>query len=159
MPIPEYVRKMRARIGHDLLVMVGAAAVIFNDAGEVLLQLRRDNKRWGLPGGAVDPGEDPAAAVIREVMEETGLHVVPERIVGVYGGPELIFRYPNGDEIALTSITFECRVTGGALRVDDDESLDLRWFAPDALPDSVLPMHRERITHALTHATPYFRLP
>ncbi|MBK9124627.1 MAG: NUDIX hydrolase [Chloroflexi bacterium] len=158
MPIPEYVRTMRARIGHDLLVMVGAAAVIRNDAGEVLLQLRRDNGRWGLPGGAVDPGEDPAAAVIREVLEETGLVVVPERIVGVYGGPELIFRYPNGDEIALTSITFACRVSGGALGIGDDESLDLRWFAPDALPDSVLPMHRERIHHAVTRDTPYFRV-
>lgn len=159
MPIPEYIRKMRAVVGHDLLVTVGAAAIVRNDAGDVLLQLRADNGRWGLPGGAVDPGEDPAAAVIREVLEETGLHVIPERIVGVYGGPDLVFRYPNGDEIALTSITFAYRVTGGTLAISDDESLDLRWFPPDALPDSLLPMHRERIHHALTRDTPYFRVP
>ena len=120
MPISEYVAALRAKIGTDLLMTPGVAAVIFNERREILLQLRSDNHRWGLPGGAVDPGEDPADAVAREVMEETGLSVEPVRIVGVYGGPSLLVTYPNGDQIAVISIVFECRVVAGELRTDDD---------------------------------------
>lgn len=159
MSVSEYIRSMRARIGSDLLVLVGAAAIIRNEQGEVLLQHRTDSHRWGLPGGAVDPGEEPAAAVIREVYEETGLRVIPERIVGVYGGKTNCITYPNGDQVAITSITFACRVAGGSLTINDDESFELRWFPPDALPDNLVPHHRERIHHAVTRDTPFFRVP
>jgi 8-oxo-dGTP diphosphatase len=159
MPLPDYVKYMRERIGSDLLVMVGAAAIIVNDAGEVLLQLRSDTHTWGPPGGALEPGEEPADAVIREVFEETGLVVMPERLVGIYGGPDMVFTYPNGDKTAITSITFACRVVGGALQADGEESLDLRWFAFDELPDDIAPWIRQRIVHALTLDTPYFYLP
>jgi len=159
MPVPDYIRKMRALVGHDLIIMVGTSAVIRNERGEILLQHRSDNGLWGIPGGALDPGEDPAAGIIREVREETGLDVVPERLIGVYGGPDHISRYPNGDIVAFTSICFACRVTGGTLNVDDDESLDLRWFAPDALPENMVQIHRPRIEHALTRDTSYFRMP
>ena len=159
MPVPDYIRKMRAVVGHDLIVMVGTSAVIQNEHGEVLLQHRSDNGLWGIPGGALDPGEDPAPGIIREVYEETGLEVVPERLIGVYGGPDHVSRYPNGDVVAFTSICFACRVTGGTLKLDDDESLDLRWFAPDALPENMVSIHRPRIEHALTRDTAYFRMP
>ncbi len=134
MPVPEYVKRMRAKIGHDLLFLVGAAAVVINDAGEILLQRRSDNNQWWLPGGAIEPGEEPAEAVVREVWEETGLQVVPERIVGVFGGPDFRTLYPNGDETLYISITFCCRPIGGELRLDGDESLELRYFRRDALP-------------------------
>lgn len=159
MPIPDYVKQMRARIGSDLLVMVGAAAIVINDERKVLLQLRSDTHTWGPPGGALEPGEEPAEAVVREVEEETGLVVVPERLVGIYGGPDMVFTYPNGDRVAITSITFACRVVGGELRVDGDESLDLRWFGFDELPANIAPWIRQRIVHAFTRTTPYFRLP
>jgi 8-oxo-dGTP pyrophosphatase MutT (NUDIX family) len=141
---------MREKIGHDLLMMIGVAAVIVNDAGEVLLQLRSDTHQWGLPGGAVDPGEEPADALVREVYEETGLTVLPERIVGVYSGPEYQFTYPNGDQVCVMNITFACRPVEGTPTVNDDESLEVRYFPVDALP----PMEsrtRERISQALKH--------
>ncbi len=67
---------------------------------------------------------------MREIREETALEVVPERIVGVYSGPEFVVRYPNGDEAAILSITFACRPVAGEPRVNDDESLEIRYFAP-----------------------------
>ena len=143
-----YIRDLRAKIGHDLILMPAVAAVIINEAGEVLLQLRSDSGTWGLPGGAMDPGEEPAEALVREIREETALEIVPERIVGVYSGPEFHARYSNGDEAMIVSITFACRPVGGQPRVSDDESLEVRYFAPDALP----PMerrHRLRIEEAL----------
>lgn len=159
MPISEYIRSLREKVGQELLIVVGAAAIIYNDNDEILLQYRSDYHVWGIPGGTLEPGEDPAEAVIREVLEETGLHVVPERIVGVYGGKDHLITYPNGDKVAITSITFFCRVLGGELRLDHDESLDLRWFALNNLPDEILPHHRQRIIHAMTMNKPFFRLP
>ena len=82
--ISDYLHDLRAKIGHDLLLTPGVAAVILNDAGHVLLQRRSDDGEWGLPGGAMEPGEEPAESLVREVREETALEVVPERIVGVY---------------------------------------------------------------------------
>ena len=101
MPISEYLKNLRARIGHDVLLTPGVAAVIVNDRGEVLLQRRSDDGRWGLPGGAMEPGEEPAETLVREVREETALEVVPERIVGVYSGPDFRVRYGNGDEAMI----------------------------------------------------------
>lgn len=134
MPISDYIRGLREKVGTDLLFMPGAAAVIRNEAGEILLQRRSDNGEWGLPGGALDPGEEPAEGVIREVREETGLVVIPERLSGVYGGQENVIEYPNGDRAAVLSMVFVCRVVGGNLQINDDESLELRYFAPDSLP-------------------------
>ncbi len=153
-----YVQTIRQKIGHDLLVLVGAAAIILNDKNEVLLQQRSDNHKWGVPGGAVEPGEEPAAAVIREVKEETGLTIRPERIVGIYGGKSHLINYPNGDQAAITSITFLCRIVEGEPHIDDDETLALGWFAGDNLPDHIMPHHIERIHHALTRDSVFFRV-
>jgi 8-oxo-dGTP diphosphatase len=134
MPISDYWRHLRAKVGHDVLLTPGVAAVIVNDRGEVLLQRRSEDGRWGLPGGAMEPGEEPAETLVREVLEETALEVVPERIVGVYSGPDFRVRYDNGDEAMIVSITFACRPGRGEPRVNDDESLEIRYFARDALP-------------------------
>ena len=150
MPISDYLRNLRAKIGHDVLLTPGVAAVIINDRGEVLLQRRSDDGRWGLPGGAMEPGEEPAETLVREVLEETALEVVPERIVGVYSGPDFRVRYDNGDEAMIVSITFACRPGSGEPRVNDDESLEIRYFASDALPP-MEPRHHLRIADALRH--------
>lgn len=145
MPMSDYVRDLRARIGNTLMMSAGAAALVINADGDVLLQKRGDTGRWGLPGGAIEPGEIPADAVVREVWEETGLHVRPERIVGVYGGPEFSLTYPNGDRVSTVGTAFLCRPVGGALRPDGDETLALQYFSPtDALDEIVLPPRTQR---------------
>jgi 8-oxo-dGTP pyrophosphatase MutT (NUDIX family) len=158
MPTPEHILKLREKVGHDMLMMPAVAAIIFNDRGEVLLQLRSDNRLWALPGGAIELGEEPAEAVIREVWEETGLHVLPERISGVYGGRSGLTEYPNGDKVAIIAITFVCRVIDGAPRLDDDETLELRYFAVDDLPPNIMGRHHLRIQHAATSDEVYFAL-
>jgi len=146
MPISDYLRKLREKIGHDLVMMPAVTALIFNDRGEVLLHRAATDGNWYTIGGAIDPGEDPADAAVREVLEETGLHVVPERIVGVYRDPVTV--YPNGDRVEYFSTCFVCRVVGGTLAPGDDESLELRYFPPTELP-KLLPTHRRRIEQAL----------
>lgn len=159
MPTPEYIVTLRQKIGHELIMMPVAGAIIRNEAGELLLQQRTDDHQWTLPGGAIEPGEEPAEALIREVREETGLEVVPLRLTGVYGGKERVVSYPNGDRVALIAMIFECRVVGGRLQTDDDETLDLRYFALDALPETMPQRYHRMIAHAQNGTAPYFQVP
>jgi ADP-ribose pyrophosphatase YjhB (NUDIX family) len=132
-----------------MVIRPGVAAVIF-DGARILLQRRDDNRWWGLPGGGVEPGESVRAAIVREVREETGLDVEPLRLIGVYSDPanHQIITYPDGNVIHYVSSVFECAVRGGTLTCCE-ESLELDWFAPDALPDDTLPISRIRIVDAI----------
>lgn len=159
MPVPDYIRQLRQKIDHDLIMMPAVAAIIFNDSGAVLLQLRGDNGLWALPGGAIEPGEEPAASVIREVWEETGLEIIPERISGVYGGEDGLTIYPNGDQVAIIAITFVCRVVGGIMQTDGDETVDLHYFPVDQLPENIMGRHQIRIQHATGSQQVFFQLP
>lgn len=134
MPIAPHVRALRALVGSRLLLLPGVAAVIRDASGAVLMHRRSDDGRWSLPAGAVEPGESPAQAVVREVREETGLEVVPERVLGVFGGEGFRHTYPNGDQAEYTVVVFGCRVAGGRLEARDGEALELRYFAPEAMP-------------------------
>ncbi len=129
-------------------VRPSVSAVVFDRRGRLLLQQRSDGGQWGLPGGSVEIGESVTAAVIREVLEETGLTVGVRRMVGVYSDPGLqIARYPDGNVWHYVNVCFECAVRGGEL-TRCDETLDLRYFAPCRLPGTLLPNHRIRIRDA-----------
>jgi ADP-ribose pyrophosphatase YjhB (NUDIX family) len=126
-----------------------ACAFVQDPGGRVLLQRRSDNGFWNLPGGGVELGESVAAACAREVREETGLEVEVLRLVGVYSDPAFTtVRYADGRAVQYVVSLFECRVLGGELRVDE-ESLELGWFAPDALPEPFSPNHVPRLQDAL----------
>ena len=134
MAISEYLRDLRALVGSRLLLLPGVAAIVRDPDNRVLFMRRSDNGEWGLPAGAIDPGETPAEAVVREVREETGLEVKPSRIAGVFGGKGFRVRYENGDEAEYTVIVFDCEIVGGQLAAADGEALELRYFAPDDAP-------------------------
>ncbi len=152
MPPSEYIKNIRAKIGKDLLLLPGVTAVVINDRGEVLLQLRRDTKTWAPPSGGLEPGENLAQCAIREVLEETGIEVIPESIIAVLSGEDFTVTYPNGDQIGVVSCVFRCRPRlETAPRVNDDESLEMRYFPPGNLPDNMLPRHRWIIAKALAN--------
>jgi 8-oxo-dGTP pyrophosphatase MutT (NUDIX family) len=153
MPIPQYIRDLRTKIGHDLILMPGVCGLVFNDAGEILLNRRSDSGRWAVLGGIPEPGEEPAEAVVREVFEETGVRAQPLRITEVGTSP--IVNYPNGDRAQYLVVTFYCRAIGGEPRVNDDESLEVKYFPLDRLPE-ISPQHRLRIEHAAAHAPAAF---
>jgi len=133
-----------------MVIRPGVAAVILTADG-VLLQRRDDNGKWGLPGGGVEPGESVTVAIVREVREETGLEIRPVRLIGVYSDPvhHQVITYPDGNVIHYVSSVFECAITGGTLACGE-ESLELGFFPPDALPDDTLPISRVRIVDAVT---------
>ncbi len=115
----------------------GAAAAVFDDAGRVLLiKENYDRRRWGFPGGEVEPGEAPVDAAVREAREETGVEIDVEHLIGIY-------RLDNGFAVYV----FRCRIVAGEpARPDTGEIDQVRWFAPDEIPAPV--------TNALHHALP-----
>jgi ADP-ribose pyrophosphatase YjhB (NUDIX family)/ubiquinone/menaquinone biosynthesis C-methylase UbiE len=134
----------------------GTCAIVLDDAGKVLLTRRADNGLWCLPGGHLDFGETIQECVVREAYEETGLVVEVERLVGVYSHP-----IPKSDIVPnprhYVILSFLCRPVGGEIRVTD-ETTDICCFAPDALPENMLPWHRQRIVDAAAgQAEPFIR--
>lgn len=129
-----YVRWLRSYVGHQRLMQLAASAYITDNQGRVLLGRRSDVMLWAPPSGIVQLDETPATTVVREVQEETGLHVEPTRLIGLYTGTEFEWTYPNGDQARIISAFFACRVTGGVLTPDHNEFVSLNYFAPDSLP-------------------------
>jgi ADP-ribose pyrophosphatase YjhB (NUDIX family) len=126
-----------------------ASAIITNEQGEILLHRRSDNNLWALPGGTMEIGESIRQTVIREVQEETGLSIEPERIVGIYSDPKHIIEYADGEVRQEFSICFACRIIGGKLHTSN-ESFELAFFPSQNLEQC--DMHestRLRIQHFL----------
>lgn len=136
MPISGYLKSLRERVGHDLILNPAVAALIRNDAGGILVHQRSDNHAWEIPAGAIDTDEAPAQAVVREVLEETGLWVRPVEVVGVFGGHTVT--HPNGDMTQPYCTLFECEVVGGRLEARDGEALAFRYDDPASLPKHAL---------------------
>jgi 8-oxo-dGTP pyrophosphatase MutT (NUDIX family) len=128
-PISDYMRSLRERVGTSLVVVPSATALVFDDEDRILLVRHSNGGVWVAPGGAIDPDESPQDAVVREVWEETGLNVEPTALCGVFGGPEFRVTYENGDVTSYVTSVFECRRLGGELRADGDEVLECRYFS------------------------------
>lgn len=119
-----------------------AVNVAVIDEGRILLLKRENFEVWCLPGGQVDEGESFGVAAVREALEETGLVVHLERLVGLYSRPS----WGRPHTVALFSAT---RV-GGELTPCPTEVTELGYYSPDALPEPLLWGQRERIHDAVS---------
>jgi ADP-ribose pyrophosphatase YjhB (NUDIX family) len=159
MPISPYVRELRDRVGTTRLLLPSVSAHIFDPAGRLLLVKQREGRVWSTPGGVIEPDELPADAIVRETWEETGLIVSPQRLLAVYGGPEFVVQYPNGDEVQYVIAAFGCQVTGGALH-DRSKETDAAgyWSEADA---AALPLASwlRSILHSVYRGEPAFAEP
>lgn len=142
MAISDYLKNLRGKIGHDLLLLPSVTAITRDGQNRILLH-KNSQGIWSLPAGAIEPGETPARAVVREVWEETGLIVRPLRIIGVFSGSDFRYTYSNGDAVEYTIILFECERVGGELGGRDDETVELRFFAPEEMPSLPINYPRE----------------
>lgn len=147
MPVPDFVTHLRAGVGRSLLWLPGVSAVVTDDDGRLLLGRRADNGLWAVVSGILEPGEQPAAAAAREVLEETGVVAEVVALTVVHSGG--VVRYPNGDEAQYLDVCFWFRAVGGEAHVGDDESLEVAWFRPGELPEDLTRSSRERIAHTL----------
>lgn len=158
MPTPDFVRELRAKIGTDLLPMVGVTGVVRNASGEVLLGKRSDTGEWALPTGIVEPMEQPAHALVREVLEESGVAVRVESLVAVTAMDHEVV-YANGDRACFIDIAFVCRAIAGEPAPADGENTEVAWFAMDDLPPLRV-SSQERLDLAVAYAgTTHFMAP
>ena len=134
----DYIKSIRPKLGHQKIILNAAGAVIVR-GDKILLQHRSDNAGWGLPGGILELDETYEEAALREIREETGLTVCLNFLLGIYHNYEMM--WPNGDQAHTISAIFTAEILSGEPRVDE-ESLELRFFAREELPELCFPDHR-----------------
>ncbi|MER7791087.1 NUDIX domain-containing protein [Streptomyces sp. NPDC097640] len=130
-------------------LVVAASAVVTDGAGRIVLQRRRDNDLWALPGGGMELTDSLPGTAVREVKEETGLDVEITGLVGTYTDPRHVIAYTDGEVRRQFNVCFTARIVGGQLAISD-ESTELCFVPPEGLAD--LPMHhtqRLRLRHFL----------
>lgn len=129
-----YISELRKKIGHDTIIMPAACVIIGDGKGNVLLQQRRDDGKWGHHGGAVEVDESATDAARREVKEELNLELEELELLGVYSGKKYHHVYPNRDEVSPIDIVFVCHKFSGNIGNTDGEVLVTQWFNKDNLP-------------------------
>ena len=147
MPVPNFITELRSSVGHRPLWLPGVCAVIFDDAGRVLLGQRADNGLWAEIRGIPDPGEQPVAALKREALEEAALEIEVDEVF-LIDASDLV-TYPNGDQASYMNLCFiahavSAEAAAGA-HINDDESVDMGWFEVDDLPSPLAPRARQRL--------------
>ena len=139
-----YIKEMRKKVGHDRLMIAGTAVFLYTD-GKLLLQQRADNGFWGAHGGCMEIGESAEDGAKRELFEETGITANKLELIGVSSGPEMLYTYPNGDEICVVAITYACGDFTGAPRIDEVEVSALKWFGFGELPSNINPLDKPQL--------------
>jgi 8-oxo-dGTP diphosphatase len=127
---------------------VAVAGIVIDGQGRALLVQRPENGRWEPPGGVLELDETFHEGVRREVKEETGLDVEPDKLTGVY----------KNMTRAVVALTFRCRIIGGQLTTNP-EAKAFRWAHPDEVPALTTEVFASRILDAFReHTQPAIRL-
>ncbi len=128
-----YVKMIRQQIGNQALFVPCSGIIVYHN-NQILLQQRKDNKLWGLHGGALEIGETFLEAAKRELKEETGLISQNLKPFKLYAGKEIYIKYPNGDLSYLINQIYVLTQFEGNLKNQIDEVLNLKWFKLSELP-------------------------
>lgn len=133
---PVFTRLCMGVLKHRfVLLQDGAAAIIVNEKGQILMQSRSDKDLWGLPGGCQELGERFQDTIIREVKEETNLDVTEDNLelIDIISGPTRRNSYPNGDVVINNTALYCVKNYSGELKWNE-ESKDMRFFDLDNIP-------------------------
>ena len=125
---------IRKKVGHEPLINAGATVLVFNQKNELLLNLRSDFLCWGIPGGGKELKETLEECAIRELKEETNISAKDLKFITVLSGPEYFIKYPNEDEVDCVIALYKVENYSGDLKINDGESLKLKFFSLDKLP-------------------------
>lgn len=156
MAIAPHIARLRAFVGHEQLLLPSSAVLPVDREGRILLAWHTGTTDgWATVGGAVDPGESPAEAAIREAREEIGVEIRLGRLLDVVGGPDYVVTYPNGDVTAYVTAAYEASIVDGDPAPADGELSEVAWFTRGEL--QTIPL--SRFTRALLIATGYLPPP
>jgi ADP-ribose pyrophosphatase YjhB (NUDIX family) len=122
-----------------------AAVALFNSEGRILLLRRKDNDKWTMPGGTLELGESLTDCALREVREETGLHVRITGLVGTYSDPHILIAYSDGEVRQEFTLLYSAEIESGQLKIDN-ESQEAAWVSlPEALNLPLAESQRQRL--------------
>jgi len=123
--VPKYIKALRKKIGNQLIVSPTVGVIITDKEERILLLESTDPNspdtdlgHWTIPGGFIEPEEQPADTAIRETFEETGLVIEIRRLIGVYGGSEFSVLYKNGDEVSTVGIVFAAIIQSATKNIE-----------------------------------------
>lgn len=125
---------------------VSVAGAVINDEGRVLAIRRQDNGHWEPPGGVLELDETIEEGLIREIREETGLTVAPEKLSGVY----------KNMERGIVALVFRCRATSGAATTGA-EAAEIAWLTPEEIRERMDEAYAIRMLDALSPGPPAIR--
>lgn len=122
MVMEEYFKHLRAKIGHQEIIMPGVAGILFDRSRtQVLLEKRADGEHgWSLVGGMQNLGESAMTSLQREFKEETNLEVIITDLIGIDTNFHHVF--PNGDRAQIPMTLFEVKAVAGQLQPDLEET-------------------------------------
>lgn len=121
---------------------VSVAGVVVREDGRLLAIRRADNGTWELPGGVLELDETPEAGVVREVLEETGIHVEADELTGVY----------KNTTRGIVALVFRCKPSGGTERTSA-ESVAVEWLTPEQITERMSEVYAIRLLDALDGAS------
>lgn len=133
---PVFTRLCMGALKHKfVLLQDGAAVIVVNKDGQILMQQRKDNDKWGLPGGCQELGEEFEDTAIRELQEETNLVARKEdiKLLGVLSGIKRKRCYPNGDVVFNNTVLYLIDKYEGKLAWNY-ESKEMQFFDLDNMP-------------------------
>jgi 8-oxo-dGTP diphosphatase len=139
-------QKDRCKKAIAMKIALGADCVVRSESGEVLLVKREDFRVWTIPGGATEWPEAPAQTAVRETLEEPGVEVAVDELVGVYS-------FARADNLMFV---YTGHPLGGQPRLTP-EAVDVHYFAPDLLPDRMFFFTHQRLFDALSSERGLYR--
>ena len=152
MGIPAHIARLRAAVGHDLILLPSVSVLPIDRAGRLLLVRHAGHHDgWAVLGGAVEFGESPAQAAVRETREEIGVEIRLLRLLDALGGPDYEVSYPNGDRAAYVTCVYEAEIISGLPEPADGELSEVAWFHPGQLPDLELNQFARALLAATGH--------
>ncbi|MFE6447661.1 NUDIX hydrolase [Nocardiopsis dassonvillei] len=125
---------------------VSVAGAVIREDGRMLVIKRRDNGNWEPPGGVLELNETPQEGVVREVLEETGIHVEVEQLTGVY----------KNMARGVVALVFRCKPSGGEER-PTSEATDVNWFTSNEVQKHIGEVYAIRLLDALNPDNPHVR--
>jgi 8-oxo-dGTP diphosphatase len=125
---------------------VSVAGAILDEQGRILAVRRADNGHWEPPGGVLELDETIEDGVVREIREETGLTVTPERLTGVY----------KNMERGIVALVFRCSVADGT-PTTTDEAAEIDWLTTDEITDRMTEAYAVRMLDAVSSICPAIR--
>jgi ADP-ribose pyrophosphatase YjhB (NUDIX family) len=149
-----HLARLRALVGHELLLIPSVSVLPVDQTGRVLLVRHQgQGAAWATVGGAIDIGESPAEAAVREAREEIGTDVRLVELLDVLGGPNYEVHYANGDRTAYVTSVYRAEVVGEEPAPDGDEVGEIGWFSRDQLPQIGLGVFARALLIAVGYLT------